>query len=198
MASCAVLLAVLLQTQGHDTTPVYRDHSAGIQLTIPAGWVRTPDSILQAGIRIMVRHGADPNHIHYLAAFSLATAPDWHAYPYAIVQLRQFDPEDSLPPHLLDSLALIFNTVVPAPVRNDFIASAPQHMSALRDSVSDALRVDLGLTQMAGGRWVRGYAAIKVSCCGIIAINVYGIASDSLETTAIRDRFLAGFRVDLR
>ena len=48
---------------------------------------------------------------------------------------------------------------------------------------------------LADGKSVVGFIAIKVGRLGLVSVNVYGMPADSVATAAIRDRFLAGFRL---
>lgn len=194
MPSCALLLAVMLHAQGRDTLAVYRNDSAGFELTIPSGWVQMPDTVLQAGIRAMIQHGADPNQVAFVTAFSRAPVRDWHAYPYVMIQLQSFGAGDSVPPpHVLDSLVAFLNEAAP-PTGSDLIAHPPRRVTARVDSSGEVATMDMGPTRLTDGKAVQGYAAFKVGRRGIVSVNVYGIAADSLATRTIRDRFLAGFR----
>jgi hypothetical protein len=193
MLSCAVLVAFLVQTP---TAAVYRNDTSGFDLTIPAGWVQMPDSLLQAGIRTLIQHGANPRQTRYVAAFGRAPVRDWHAYPYVIIQVEPADEGDApLPPHILDSIVANLNGSALPPTGNDLIARTHGQMTARYDSASDAVTAQLPTGLLADGRSVVGFIAIKVGRRGLVSVNVYGMAADSVATAAIRDRFLAGFKV---
>jgi hypothetical protein len=193
--SQALLLALLvLQTPSQGGAAVYRNDSLGFRVAAPPGWALLPDSSLHRMILAMRQNGASESQTNYVAVFAPLPLHAQLGYPYLLVQIQDVDPGD-MPP-TLDSLAAILNGMVPEPTGNRLIAKDPGSVSARVDTAARAVLLSAGATQLRDGRLLGSYGALRLMRHGFVSLFVYGLLADSLETTALRARFLAGLRVD--
>jgi hypothetical protein len=193
--SQALLLALLvLQTPSQGGAAVYRNDRLGFRVAAPTGWVLLADSTLHRMIMVARQNGATESQANYVAAFAPLPLHAQLGYPYLLVQIQEVDPGD-MPPNL-DSLAAILNGMVPPPTGNRLIAKDSGSVSARVDTAARAVLLSAGATQLRDGRWLGSYGALRLMRHGVVSLFVYGLLADSVATTALRARFLAGLRVD--
>lgn len=167
MPALLTLAVLVLQTP-------YRNDAYGFQLLPPAGWVQVPDSILRQRIAALRAMGAREQDVHYVAAFAHTASL---SLPYVLVQVNEYVTA-AVPSleRLASSLGSLGNT-------------------ARADSVQGAVLV-AGPPQAVGpGVTIRPYSAIRRGARALVSVMAYGTASDTLATSATRDRFLAGLTV---
>lgn len=175
-----LLLALLiLQASPDRGGAAYRNDTVGFEIVAPAGWVLLPDSVLHDRIAAMRRIGARASETNYVAAFT-RTPGDWFAYPYVLVQVNELAPGDT------------------TPTPEDLTADLSFFGNAARyDSSQHAVLISGPPRQVSPGVSIRGYSGIRLSRRGLVSVLAYGMEGDSLNTAAIRDRFLATLKVDV-
>jgi hypothetical protein len=169
-----LMLALLLVQATPQGGVAYRNDSYGFQLLAPAGWVQVPDAVLQVRIAALRRMGASENDTHYVAAFAHTASL---SLPYVLVQVNEYvTPMAPSLERLSSSLSTFGNTVQADSGQGVvYVTGAPQ-------------RVGPGVA-------LRAYSAIRRGARALVSVMAYGTESDSLATSATRDRFLAGLTV---
>ena len=175
-----LLLVLVTQAPPPGGGAVYRNNVYGFQLGVPAGWTQEPDSVLHDRVLRMRRNGASESETNYVAAFT-RTPGRWTAYPYVLVQVNDVAADDSQPGDLA-SVAAELNSMTGGVARYD----SGQHAVLFRGGRGPA----------RAGQVVLAFAGIRLTDRALVSVLAYGMEQDSLDTEAIRDRFLAALKVD--